>query len=246
MGGFVDLAGEHPEADEADDPRALCRRPAWQRAIVFSAGVVMNGVLALVLFAVAPIVGVQVLAPVVGEVTPGMPADEADIRPGDRLLSVNGKKVDSFEDVFWAAALHKAGTSFNLVVERAVAGAEAPERLMKTLASRRAPGGLAPMLGIRPEAEPVIDQMHSEALLRQAGAEEGDRILALNGEPVHTWRGLEAALADAPAGPLVLGLERDGKRQDLRVVPAELKVYEFGMKCPTEIAGVEQQCCTRG
>ena len=47
LGGFVDLVGEHPEAETGSDPRGLCNKAPWQRCIVFSAGVVMNAVLAL-------------------------------------------------------------------------------------------------------------------------------------------------------------------------------------------------------
>ena len=239
VGGFVDLAGEHPESEDAEDSKALWRRPAWQRTIIFSAGVVMNAVLAFVLFAAAPIVGIRVPVPVVGGVVAGMPAEKAGLKPGDRILRINGGRVDSFEDLIWTIALKPAGTSFGMDVERPVEGADKPERLSVTMVSERAPGSMAPFVGIEPELEPVVAKMAPDAILQQAGLQEGDRILAVNANAVKTWRGLEKALAEAPAGPVVLSVDRGGVPQDCRVVPADLKAYDYGMTWPTEIAVVE-------
>ena len=240
IGGFVDLVGEHPDAEEADDPRGLWRRPAWQRIVVFSAGVVMNALLALVFFALAPIVGIQAIVPVVGGVMQGAPAEKAGLLPGDRILSINGHRVEAFDDLLLSVALRDAGTSFDLEVERPGPGAEPPKVLHINVVSIRPPDTMFPMLGIDRERSTVIAAFASPAaLLRQAGVEEGDRILAVNNKDVATWRDLTKALADAPAGPVVLKIDRKGAEQDLRVVPADLKVYDYGLTPPTEIGPVE-------
>jgi len=241
IGGFVDLVGEHPEAEEADDPRGLWRRPAWQRIVVFSAGVVMNALLALVFFALAPIVGIQAIVPVAGGVMQGAPAEKAGLLPGDRILSIDGHRVEAFDDLLLSVALCDAGTSFDLEVERPAAGAEPPKVLHIDVASIRPPDSMFPMLGIDRERSTVIAAFASPAaLLRQAGAEEGDRILAVNGKNVATWRDLTKALADAPAGPVALKIDRKGAVQDLRVVPADLKVYDYGLTPPTEIGSAPE------
>ena len=240
VGGFVDLVGEHPDAEEADDPRGLWRRPAWQRIVVFSAGVVMNALLALVFFALAPIVGIQAIVPVAGGVLPGMPAEKAGILPGDRLVAINGHRIESFEDLLYTVALDDAGTSFNVEVERPGAGSAPPKVLNMTIVSVRPPESLFPLLGIEMERSTVVAVFaRPDAPLRQAGVEEGDRILAVDGKEVATWRELSKALADAPAGPVVLKIERNGKALDLRIVPADLKAYDDGMLPPTKIGAVE-------
>jgi len=238
IGGFVDLAGEHPDAEEADDPRGLWRRPAWQRIVVFSAGVVMNALLAVVFFILAPVAGVEVPVPVVGGLVPGMPAEKAGLEPGDRIVSINGHPLESFEDLIWMVALRDAGTSFDLKIERPGADAAPPKTLDVPMVS--AAGPLVPMLGVAPEQSTVIARYDTrDASLRQAGVQEGDRILAVNGKEVATWRGLEKVLGAAPAGPVVLTIDRKGRNQELRVVPADLKAYDYGMAPPTEVKGVE-------
>ena len=239
IGGFVHLVGESPDAEDADDPRGLWRRPAWQRIVVFSAGVVMNALLALVFFALAPIIGIEAIVPVAGGVLPGMPAEKAGILPGDRLVAIDGHPVESFEDLLYTVGLSDAGTPFKVVIERPGAGSEPAKHLTLTIASFRPPESLFPMLGIEMERSTTVIAMRPDSLLHQAGVEVGDRILAVNGKEVVIWRDLTKVLADAPAGPLTLSVDRGGERQELRVAPADLKTYEYGMEPPTEIGAVE-------
>jgi regulator of sigma E protease len=199
----------------------------------------MNALLALVFFALAPIVGIEAIVPVAGGVVPGMPAEKAGILPGDRLATINGHRVESFEDLLYTVGLNDAGTSFEVGIERPGAGSEPPKPLTLTIASFRPPESLFPMLGIEMERSTTVIAMRPDSLLHQAGVEVGDRILAVNGKEVITWRDLAKALADAPAGPITLSVERGGKRQELRVAPADLKTYEYGMEPPTEIGAVE-------
>ncbi len=239
IGGFVDLVGEHPEAGEADDSRGLWRRPAWQKIVVFSAGVLMNAVLALVLFTLAPIFGVQVLTPVIGGVEPGTPAEKAGILPGDRVVAINSHPVKSFEDVLFNVALADAGTAFNVELQRQTsAGVETTVPV--TVSSVRLAGFPMPMLGLRPEADPVIAKfMDSDTFAHKAGLEEGDRVLSVNGREVTTWRGLVKAVADAPPGVVHLKIRRGEKVQDLDVDPASVKVYEYGFLPPTKLEKVD-------
>jgi regulator of sigma E protease len=239
VGGFVDLVGEHPEADEADDPRGLWRRPAWQKIIVFSAGVVMNAALALVLFALAPIVGIQAPVPIVGGVAPGMPAEKAGVLPGDRIVAIDGRPINSFEELIWTVALSDAGTAFQMDLDRPASEDRPAERFSRSIISMRVPGSMAPMIGVEPEQEPVIARMRPDSIPKQAGLREGDRILAVNGRPVDSWRGLVKALADAPPRQCNLEIERDGRREDISVDFDNLKVFNFGLVPPCEITSVE-------
>lgn len=126
LGGYVALVGE---SDEADIPEGFSKeesfalRPAWQRLLVVAAGPAANIVLAwLLCWGLAFGWGTPVLLPQVGAVTENSPAARAGLRPGDRILSVNGQTVESWEAMSDAIA-RSDGRPMRLEVERVAPGA---------------------------------------------------------------------------------------------------------------------------
>lgn len=121
LGGFVRLAGMHP--DETEDPgvreeQAFVHRSVGERMLVMGAGSGMNFVLAIVLFAVVfALMGQSEATLVVEDVEPGFPAAEAGIRPGDRVISIDGIRTDSWMDLV-EVVQGAVGRTIEVVVER--------------------------------------------------------------------------------------------------------------------------------
>lgn len=105
-GDSVDVDGGKDRrtiSESVDESRLFYAKPVWQRALVASAGPIMNFVLAAMLYTVVfagagVAVGVQ-SGTTIGEVVPGAPAADAGLRPGDQVLEVNGKAVRAWEDM---------------------------------------------------------------------------------------------------------------------------------------------------
>ncbi len=100
IGGFVAMAGEVYEDAGGKVKKAdyMCNKPWWQRIIILVAGVVNNFILAFILlFACALIWGGKIYKPVVKNATEGYPMAEAGVTSGDTILSINGKKVSSWD-----------------------------------------------------------------------------------------------------------------------------------------------------
>jgi len=93
LGGFVKLRGEEDPAE----PGSFASKSAWVRIRTLAAGVAMNVLLAVVLFAGVYVIGQPVLQGQVAieSVMPNTPADEAGIWPGDVILSVEGQDIGS-------------------------------------------------------------------------------------------------------------------------------------------------------
>jgi len=229
LGGFVEPMGEHPDSEGGGDARALWRRPAWQRAVVFAAGVAMNAVLAVIFFTVASVVGIKVSAPVVGAVMKDSPAEAAGLEPGDRIVAINGEPIESWIDITAIVSFKDAGTAFDVAVERLDPRTGEPARLTFPQVRSR-PGDLAPRIGIEPAVEPVIYEMLDGAAEAQAGLRPGDRIRAVNGRPVTRWRQMQQILDDAEPGPTTLEIERGGRVETLTIDPATLTVMDLGMR----------------
>jgi len=127
LGGYVRITGMAPGDDvAAGDLTAYCNQPAWRRVLVLAAGPGANYLIAVVLAAF--LLGTSGLptpdgSPRVGEVV-GAPAQQAGLRPGDRILSVAGAPVERWNDLV-AALQRQPGRTVDLLVERGEgAGAE--------------------------------------------------------------------------------------------------------------------------
>ncbi len=96
LGGYVRIMGMNPaeQIEPALQSRSYSRMAVNKRVFVIAAGPLMNILVAfLILFALFMIIGVSTPSSVVEKVEPGSPAASA-LRPGDRLLSVDGKRGD--------------------------------------------------------------------------------------------------------------------------------------------------------
>jgi regulator of sigma E protease len=102
IGGFVRMPGENGDVNNLDgnyDPQSFAAKSAGKRIFVLVAGVTMNVILAMVLFTVAYGLGEPTFPAVIGKVVPASPAAVAGLRPGDTVISVNGRPVQLFSDV---------------------------------------------------------------------------------------------------------------------------------------------------
>ncbi|WP_026614260.1 RIP metalloprotease RseP [Ensifer aridi] len=111
LGGYVKFFGDEDAASTPDYRRLETIAPEerartflgarlWKRAATVAAGPIANFLLAIAIFAVLfSIYGRAVADPVVAFVAPDSAADKAGILPGDRLLSIDGRPIATFDDV---------------------------------------------------------------------------------------------------------------------------------------------------
>lgn len=129
LGGFVRIKGEDRESEVAHDPDSFANKSAWIRFKILVAGVVMNFLLAWVLFALVLMLGfpeqidpsergryattqVQIL-----QVQPGTPAEAIGLKAGDILKQLDTTPVTRLDGVVEYIAAHK-GTTIAVTVDR--------------------------------------------------------------------------------------------------------------------------------
>lgn len=96
IGGFVKLEGEDVTSD---DPRAFNNKPPLARIAVLLAGGIMNIITGFLVFVLFYTLTTHVNVPVVDRILPDTPAETAGLAEGDRILSINGRKVNIQSDV---------------------------------------------------------------------------------------------------------------------------------------------------
>jgi regulator of sigma E protease len=104
LGGYVKIAGM---VDESLDGSSLTGAPyefqskkLWQKVYVLCAGVMMNFLLAIIIFTIITMLnGVPQEGPViVGGVQSGYPAETIGLQKGDRILSIDGRSIQTWQD----------------------------------------------------------------------------------------------------------------------------------------------------
>jgi regulator of sigma E protease len=225
LGGYVKLEGE-PEDHLSEntstlgDGRDFTARPRWQRFVVYLAGPVMNGVLAIAGFTALYMVGYGIDAvlsdpPVIGALEPASPAEAAGFQPGDQIVSIDAAPKANWEEALIAIVV-RPDRSLRVRVRR---GGEEKEFVVQTTSSASQRTG---QIGVSPLVR--IGQVLPGSPAERAGLKPDDGILRVNGKPVTSFLDIPALIASAPAGPLVLQIYREGRILDVTVTPENGKI----------------------
>lgn len=94
IGGFVKLEGEE---GDSDDPRSFVRAPFLTKQAILAAGAAMNVLFAVVVFVIVAWLPQQAVGLSFREVQPGSPAAVAGLRPGDRIVAIDGRFFDAYD-----------------------------------------------------------------------------------------------------------------------------------------------------
>jgi len=102
LGGYVKMLGEDSEEEVTEQQRAgaFSEQPVLKRIAIVVAGPFSNFLLAVVIFTfLFAFSGIPEHDPDVGTVNPGSPAEQAGLSPGDKVVSINGKPIATWEDL---------------------------------------------------------------------------------------------------------------------------------------------------
>lgn len=217
LGGYVKMAGENP-----DDPRTgrddeFLSKTKWQRFQVLIMGPAMNLLLAVVVTAGVLMNGAEIPAfqskpPVVGEVTEGSPAARAGVRSGDRIISVAGRDVNTWEQFFIGVGT-RADRETPIVLLRN--GKEITITVTPTPQTRFEVGDI----GVLPDSHPHVGAILPGSPAERAGLKPGDVILGVDGAVVTFASQLIDAISKKPNAPVNMEIARDSVRQNVTLVP---------------------------
>ena len=222
LGGYVKMADER-EGDVAprDVPRAFNRQNVWKRIAIVAAGPIANLLLAVLMFAGTFMAGIPGTQALLAAPPPGSPAARAGLAAGDLVVAVDDDDVASLQDLRWRLVRAQGRDAVTLAVERPESrGARTTRTLsLTTLKVADWEGNAMATLGLKSDlGSPLVDQVMPGKPADRAGMKAGDRIVAIDGEPVRSPSDVAMLTNAKPGGELRFRVARDGAEFDAPLV----------------------------
>jgi len=229
LGGYVKMfgdanaasAGGATEGMTAEETRvSFIGKKLWQRAAIVFAGPFANFLFAILALAVLLVLVGQPFTPVtVGSVEEGGPAAQAGLKPGDKILRIDGSVVKRLEELQFEAAI-EPDDPIELTVERAgetMTLTVVPERveIEDTFGRPQVIGNL----GLRPIVPAVVGGVIEGGAAERAGFRAGDRIVAIGDRQVQSFAEIRDIVLVNPGELLPFTVERDGRMVVLEATP---------------------------
>ena len=223
LGGYVKMLDEN-EANVADSEkhRAFNRQSVYKRFAIVLAGPVANFLLAILLYALIFIIGVNGIKPIVGSVTDSGFFDQAGLQAGDELLSINNVLTPSISE-FSNQFIQTNDTQPLIIQARSKLSNLKTSTLNLTgdfLANPEQ--GLDQYLGFKfstPKLSAIIDQVMVDSAASKAGLRSQDEVLNANGQSISTWQDFVVVIQARPIKPIKLLIRRNTKNLTLTLTP---------------------------
>lgn len=267
LGGYVKMLGQddmNPNATSLD-AKSYNNKPISKRMVIVSAGVIMNVILAAILFVALFLHGFRTPAPVVGYAQAGSPADRAGLATGDRILRFNGATMHDFNKIRLATALAHPTESAVLDVQKP----DGKQTTVNIVPLAEATDGGFLQIGVGPapllEAADGVDKLPGDDLIpatsRLLG--KGEKIIAVNGTPLvegpleasqdAALAQFDRALQESGGKPLELTLRSaEGATRQVSLQPnfepsfGSSRPNFAGMQPRVAIAYLQEQSAARG
>jgi regulator of sigma E protease len=222
LGGYVKMVDEREGRVAAEDlPRAFNRQSVYRRFAIVSAGPIANFLLAIAIYWVLFMSGMPGLRPILDEPPPATPAHAAGFHEGDTLLRIGAEPVATWQDARWLLLQHAVNRSTVKIETSDRKGYIEVRTLdLSSLTSEDLDSDFlraAGLLRFNPPLPSVLGQVIEGAPAHRAGLRESDRVVAIDGVAVSEWQDVVGAVRERPDAPLLLEVERDGTRGQVKV-----------------------------
>jgi regulator of sigma E protease len=212
LGGYVKMSGETLTDDRKGEPFELTSKTPWQRFQIFVAGAAMNLIIAFPIGILCYVVGKCEVPNEVGR--PGIAEAAAGIEPGDVILEVDGRKIDSLEKLRIEMIRHPNGTMVPVKLRRG------DKILEKSVESKR-----SSFHETYPPNLSVVDPPPGKPLYEQ-GVREKDEIVSVNGKKVYSKEDADTRLKECAGQDAVIEFRRRGPtfEDDDKMRPVTIRI----------------------
>jgi regulator of sigma E protease len=224
LGGYVKMSGENPMDERTGDPAEFMSHPRWHRFLIAIAGPAMNILLAIFLLTTVYMVHyeypVYLDKPAVIEgVKHDSPAAKAGLQAGDRIVNVEGIQNPTWEQLqprVWLSP----NQPLTVTIQRG------DQIFQKTIVPQAVTTSEVGSAGWFPEGPVIVDQIESGTPAAKAGIKEGDRIVALDGQPLLSIEAMIDHLQQTKESPVDLTVIRGSQTLSFRLSPVLSKTED--------------------
>ncbi len=213
IGGFVSMEGEE---EESEDGRAFCNQKTWKRMIIIAAGATFNLILGIIICFC--LVGSEELVgtnQILQFYETAVSNQECGLKEGDKIISIDGKKVFSDYDISFLMQRNSTGV-YSFTVER-----DGEKLVLPEVHFGRRTGG-----NFSYAEDCTISDLSSK--IKGFGLKDGDKILKVNGQEVTKGEELIAAIGKDEDYTYDFTVERQGETlyfTDVKM--AVITVFDF-------------------
>ena len=190
LGGFVKISGMIDESLDTEslkkepEPWEFRAKPAWQRLIVMMGGIIVNVVLGVIIFVVLTFQHGDAYIPREEVLEHGIEArqygKQVGLQTGDKILKVNGREYERFNEVQRGADLLLADNSYYTIERNGeVMDISLPADLLEIFTDKESADDY-----IQVRSPFVVGSVVSGSNAEKAGLQPGDRIVEVNGQEV--------------------------------------------------------------
>ncbi|MCX6138163.1 MAG: RIP metalloprotease RseP [Ignavibacteriales bacterium] len=223
IGGYVKIAGMVDESFDTDylehppEPWEFRSKPIWQRMFVLSAGVLMNILLAIVIFWGINFVQGEYFRQTtdVGYVAPKSAAEKSGFLSGDKIQSINGTAVEYWEAIQNTMYMDRMGEdlTFDILRNGTPLSVHVPRTQIPDIANEQF--GLLPS-----HTEALITDVVAGKPAHAAGLQRGDVVLSINGTIIANESHLVSMIKSHPSQTISIQWKRDSSIMRSRVTPS--------------------------
>jgi len=221
LGGYVKMAGEEegeilktrdtdhgvPQEGKRAETPGLYDAPIYKRILIIFAGPLFNIASAVVVILLTfSIFGVAVDPYTTIEVEQESLAGKAGFRNGDSVIAVNETPIETWDD-FLELISKNINETISITVIR-----ETKELSINVVVDPDS-------LGIMNRVPPILGVVKHGGPASEAGMAEGDRVVAVNSQEVHSWYELVAMVRESADSSLFLEWEHKGEIKSAAIVP---------------------------
>jgi len=225
LGGYIKMLDEREgDVKPMELQFAFNRKPLFSKIAIVVAGPLANWLFAIFAFWLMFFIGLDSVAPVIGEVKPNSIAERAGITKGDEILAVGDLKTDNLLLVRYALVKAADERSVQVDLRDAATGAYKETTLvLDDVSSDILRGQILEKLGMKPylpQLPAEIADVMPNGPADRAGIEAGDRVVSVDDNEISYWQDLVSYVQTHPGQTLTIRVEREG-----RVIPFEITPF---------------------